>query len=66
MFLILDLMFMIIITTQFIHNEIERGTLWIVRCDGFGRREFDSFNHIKHTERERMEEEIDLSDEEEG
>ena len=33
-------------------------------CDGLGRRECDSFNHIKH--RERREEEIDLSDEEEG
>ena len=38
--------------------------LWSVMCDVFGRREFDSFNHIKH--RERMEEEIDLNDDEEG
>ena len=35
-------------------------------CDVLGRRECDSFNHIKHRERERREEEIDLSDEEEG
>ena len=38
-----------------IYNEKKRVRLWNVMCDGFGRREFDSFNHIKHTQREREE-----------
>ena len=51
-------------STQFIHNERERDD-GVMMCDGLRRREFDSFNHISQRERER-EEEIDLSDEEEG